>query len=595
VPRLVRYALLGLVALILLSMVLDAAVYANKIHAGVTIEGLSVSGLTGDEAESILNQYVERIQSNPIALTSGEKAWEVLPSSIGVKIDVAGAVAAAMDVTRENNHIIDLVTKLRLYFGGRDIPLEGSVNTAGLESVVDQIAEELDQPAVNAALLIRGGRVSDVEGKDGLIVDREALGRQLAEILLSLHSTELAVPMVVQKPEVTAEDNEAAFDQTRTMINSPLTLTSGENTWTFSTRELANYIDFTSEDVNGVSTLVPYLSAEKMAARFDEIAAYVAVEPANATFDSDGKTAWVVPGVEGKALAPDKTAEALTKAALTTNDRIVEAVTMAVEPELSTAKAESLGIKDLLASYKTSHWCEEARQHNVRLTTEYATAGENGILAPGEAYSFKEAVGPRTYARGFKKALGIEEGMALEYVYGGGICQVSTTMFNAVLEAGLQITERRNHTIYFEHYPRGRDATVTDYGPDLKFVNDTGHYVMLTGESDGIRTTIYVYGTDDGRKVNLSVSDWYGVFGPYTQTTLDATLASGTTIVIDEGAKGKMCMLTRIITWPDGRTKKDQFESFYRTQPRIVLVGTGTTTTTLAPPTTAAPPTTGSP
>ena len=115
----------------------------------------------------------------------------------------------------------------------------------------------------------------------------------------------------------------------------------------------------------------------------------------------------------------------------------------------------------------------------MRITTQYAT---NVLLAPGQAYDFDRQIGPRTEARGYKLAPGIVGPNTLEDVLGGGICQVSTTMFNAVFFAGLKVTERHNHSIYISHYPKGRDATVTAGGKNLRFVNDTGPLHLDQGD-----------------------------------------------------------------------------------------------------------------
>ena len=167
----------------------------------------------------------------------------------------------------------------------------------------------------------------------------------------------------------------------------------------------------------------------------------------------------MVPGVLGQSLDREKTAEAITAAVLKTSGRTAEVGVTTTEPELTTEEAEARGIKDLLASYTTPPYAGTSnRQVNVRITTQYAS---NVMLAPGEVYNFDKQIGPRTAARGYKLAPGIVGPGKLEDVFGGGICQVSTTLFNAVFFAGLEVVERHNHSIYIDHYPKGRDATVT--------------------------------------------------------------------------------------------------------------------------------------
>jgi vancomycin resistance protein YoaR len=579
-PLPLRWGLIGLVALILLSMVVDAAMFNNKIHAGVTIEGQSVSGLTQDEAVQTINDYLTVSQDSPITLTGGGKGWQVKPSELGTKVDVAAAVTAALNVTRANNLVVDMATKLKLYFGSRDIKLQGTVDATSLDTFIGQIATTLDKPAVNAGLAVRGATVAVVEGKEGLVVDKEALTQSLTQTLLSLHSTDITIPMVKDEPEITSEDNEAALTQAKTIVSAPLTLTWGSKSWTFTPQEIATFIEFTPQDATGASPSKPYLSAEKMAPRLQLIGT-------ETTFKIVNKKVQVVPGVEGVVLDPNKTAEALTAAAITTTGRTAEVQGTKQSPKLTTAQAEAMGITDLLATYSDTYVGSKNRQTNVHITTEYVLRGGKLYLAPGEEFDFKKEVGPRTPERGYVKAPGISPGIVLEDQYGGGICEVSTAVFNAALLAGLKITERTNHSIYFDHYPKGRDATVSDPGPNLRFVNDTGHYVWIMGKSDGKTTTINVYGTSDGRKVSLDVSKWYAVWGPYTSTTLDPSLSTGVSILVSKGETAKMCMLTRTITWPSGKKIKDHFESNYKHQYALLRVGTGTTTTTVyKPPTT---------
>jgi vancomycin resistance protein YoaR len=568
-------------------MVVDAAMFYNKIHAGVTIRGQEVSGLTQDAAVAKIDEYLAASQDTPITVTGGGKSWQIKPSDLGTKVDVAAAVSAAMNVTRENNFVVDMVTKLKLYFGKRDVPLQGSVDFAGLDAFIAQIAEALDNPAVNAGLTIRGATVAAIEGREGLVVDQEALKQTLTQTLLSLRSADITVPMVKDQPDIAEEDNAPAMAQAKTMVSAPLTLVWGEESWTFTPQEIASFIVFTPKDGGNSSGPVPSLSADKMAARLQQIGTQTTATPVDATFKVVNKKVQVVPGVEGVVLDPIKTAEALTAAALKTTDRTAEVQGTKQEPELTTAEAEAMGIEDLLGEYTTKYVGVENRQINVALTVKYLLKDGKLYLKPGEEFSFKQTVGPRTPERGFKKAPGIVPGIVMEDVYGGGICQVSTTLFNTVLLAGLKVTERRNHSLYIDHYPKGRDATVTDEGPDLKFVNDTKNYIWVTGKSNGKTTTLQIYGTSDGRKVSLSVSDWYGVWGPYTSTTLDPTLSTGVSIMMDPGQKAKMCMLYRTITWPDGKKTKDNFESNYKHKYMIIKVGTATTTTTVyKPPTT---------
>ena len=156
-----------------------------------------------------------------------------------------------------------------------------------------------------------------------------------------------------------------------------------------------------------------------------------------------------------------------------------------------------MGITGQVGSYETFYGGVPNRIHNVELVAHLV---DNKLIAPGATFSFNQATGARTAAKGFLEAPVIING-ELQTGLGGGVCQVSTTVFNAAYEAGLPITARTNHALYISHYPLGRDATVDYPDIDLKFVNDTGHWLLLrtfVGSSSLVAT---LYGTPQHRRV----------------------------------------------------------------------------------------------
>ena len=122
------------------------------------------------------------------------------------------------------------------------------------------------------------------------------------------------------------------------------------------------------------------------------------------------------------------------------------------------------------------------------------------MIAPGETFSFNGTTGARTADKGFREAPVIING-ELQTGLGGGVCQVSTTVFNAAYEAGLPIVSRTNHALYISHYPQGRDATVNYPDTDLKFTNDTGHWLLLRTWVGSSSLTVALYGTPVHRRV----------------------------------------------------------------------------------------------
>jgi vancomycin resistance protein YoaR len=490
-------------------------------------------------------------------------------------MDVQGAVAEAMAISRKGNFFEDVVTRFRLYRHGRDLPLSGTVDKAKLDAVLRRIATELHITPQNARLAMQNGRVEVIEGVNGQDVDTAGLGGQLESLFLSLHTATLEVPLIVKEPDVQAEDNLLAQEQAQTMMSGPITLISHGKKWTLSPEQIASWVDFRTEYENGLPKMIPYLAEGRMGQFLGGLAPEVNVDPVNARFVAEAGTPRVIPALVGETLDATATARALNAAALRPTGRTLAVAVVLTEPDFTTAEAQSTTFNDELSRF-TSKWVGSAgRQVNVRITTTYAT---DVFLAPGQEYNFDKQIGPRTAARGYELAPGITGPNTLEDVLGGGICQVSTTMFNAVFFAGLKVTERHNHSIYISHYPKGRDATVSAGGKNLRFVNDTAHHIWIRGTSDGITTTISIHGTSDGRKVTHSVGDFYNVRSPTTVTIKDPTLPVGQTKVVDSGQTGRKLRTFRTVTMPDGTVIHDNtWISTWPMYPKQVAVGTKTT------------------
>jgi len=582
----------AVVFLFLVALLIDSTLYRGKVHAGVTVSGIQLGGLTPEDAKAALDARVEAAKKNRITLTSGDKKWTVRPEDVGTKIDTAATVGAAMDASRKSSFLADRFRGFVMYFKDKEVPLKGTIDRAKVDQIAGDVARSVDLPPINAGLVFDGSKIKIVKGQKGRVVDRENLASQLEAVLLALRSTELPVPMAVKEPAVQADDYDQALKQARTMTASPIKLTDGDKSWTLDTEEIIAYMDFASKTQGGVSILVPYLSATKMGPFLDDLAAAVARNPVSATFKGDGRKAWVVPAILGQKLDPEKTAEALNAAALDPKDRSTKVAVTLKQPNLTTEEASAMGIKDKLADFQTVWEGTPDRQTNVKITTRYAS---NVVLAPGEVYDFDKQVGPRTAERGYKLAPGIVGPGKLEDVFGGGICQVSTTLFNAAFFAGLEIVERKNHSIYIAHYPTGRDATVSARSPNLRFRNDTKHHILIRGASDGVITKFVIYGTDEGRKVDYTTSEFYEIVEKTVDSTTNKLLGPGTSVVLVDGQVGRKIKVVRVVTSAAGKIiHKDAFVSTWPMLPMEIEVGSGkaTTTTLKTTTTTAKPPAT---
>ena len=569
-------AVAGVLGVLLLLIVGDAALSHNRIHAGVSIHGVDVGRMTAEQALAKVDGVVAAKEAQAATVTSPQQKWEVLPADVGTKIDVQATVDAAYMTTRSGNPIGNTFRRLKLYIAGKDVPLKGTVDSAKMDKIVGKIAKALDHPPVNAGLKIQGGKISVIEGAPGTVVDQKQLKTRLTALFLDLKSDTFAAPIVNAQPAITATDTSEAVAAAKVMISAPVTLTSGDASWVITPDQIQGFMDFRAQGTGEQSVLVPYLSAKKAAALLAQVGGKIGSKPKDATWTTDGQTATVVPGKTGRQLDPDKTAAALTAAALSSSSRTATAVVNEAQPNITTEKAKSMGIVAKLGSFTTQFSGSANRISNVQQAASYIN---NTLLAPGQEFDFDTVVGERTAARGFKTAPAIIGGK-LEDTLGGGICQVATTLFNAVFFAGLDVTARTNHSLYISHYPTGRDATVSWGGPALRWVNDTPDWVLVRTAYSSNSLTFVIYGTPQGRKVTYTTSDWFDIQPVVDKKTEVTTLPAGKTQVVDPGQTGRSVTVKRTVTQGGQVIHQDTFASRYPMYPRLIDVGKGTTTTT---------------
>jgi vancomycin resistance protein YoaR len=248
-------------------------------------------------------------------------------------------------------------------------------------------------------------------------------------------------------------------------------------------------------------------------------------------------------------------------------------------PEITTEKVNNMGIKELIGMGNSYFYHSiPGRIHNVALATSRVSGA---LVAPGETFSFDKTLGDVTAFTGYQQAYVIQNGKTV-LGDGGGVCQVSTTFFRALLDAGLPIVERHAHAYrvgYYEEngYPPGIDATVFVPYVDLKFLNDTGHYILVQSkiDLDNLYLEFDLYGTKDGRTVTLtSPSVTNQVPPPPDVYQDDPTLPKGEIKQTDFAAWGADVSFTRTVTKNGKVIISDKFVSNYQPWQAIYLRGT---------------------
>ncbi len=302
----------------------------------------------------------------------------------------------------------------------------------------------------------------------------------------------------------------------------------------------------------------------------EEMSSHLNRDFINARLEVDAKNGLIiVPGVQGQKVDVDATFAGMPSQWEEFTALQIPIVLKKTEPVVNEEQLKEMGE---LASFTTWYKVSEvARSHNLAL----AARAVNGTAVPaGEEFSFNRTVGERTYQNGYQDAMIINNGL-FEPGLGGGICQVSSTIYNAVLLAGMEITERHNHSLAVTYVPLGRDATVAYGIQDFKFKNNTNYPIYIRATAGGGGLIVNIYGHLD-YKQNISVTNVVDRVINFTEVTeVKADLAPGTEFIEQQGLTGYQARAFRNFLDENGQIiKTEQLSSdYYRPVNRIKFIG----------------------
>ena len=538
----------------------------ERLPAGSEIAGIDVSGLTPADARAMLKQRSRELGRVPVVFTANGKRWRVKPDAVVAEIDWAAAVEAARQQGEGFGPFRGLKRLGVRVFGG-DVAPRANVYQSAIDSYLARFAQAVDRPRAEPYLRLRRLQPEVVPGHAGSVLDRSAAERVLVRALTGLSREPVALPLRADRPHLATADLAGAKVKAETALSAPVDLAYGPGGWHLTRAKIARLLALPrggSTELKLAGPLAPHF--------FANLRKTVGHPPKDATFQvGAGNIVRVVPAEVGRSLDTEGTTHNLLAAMLSSSNRRADLRAIAAAPERTTREARAMGITGLVGAYETVYGGVPNRIHNVQLVAHLI---DNHLIAPGEEFSFNGTTGERTPDKGFLEAPVIING-ELKTGLGGGICQVSTTTFNAAYEAGLSITERTNHALYISHYPLGRDATVNYPDTDLKFENDTGHWLWLRTFVGSSSLTVALYGTPQNRRVESNVSPLVVTGEPAVKRVRDPNLEVGQTAVEEYGSPSRSTNVQRRVYTADGKLLYDHtWYSSYRAEPRVIRVGT---------------------
>ena len=537
---------------------------ATTLAGGLRIAGVPVGGLTPRQARATLEARSARLANVPVTFLAGRERVSIRPSELGVRPDWRAAVDEA---SREGDGFAILrgFRRLTLQLDPRDIEPPVRAYDAAVAYEVGRIAARVDRPAVPARLVRHGLAVEAVPGRTGRLLDRAAAARTIVDALASFSRAPVRLPLVRDPPAVTVGSLARNLALARRIVSAPVSVGRGSAAVEISRAQLAAMLELPA-----TGGAAPALGGPAADAFFRRLDREVARPPRDATFAVDGPKVTLVRSRPGLAVDVPRTLASVLAAAERRVRRRALLVETTVPPRRTTAEAKAMGITGLVSSYETFFGGIPNRIHNVQLVAHLI---DGTFIPPGATFSFNRTTGARTAAKGFLEAPVIING-ELQTALGGGVCQVSTTTFNAAYEAGLPITARTNHALYISHYPLGRDATVDYPDVDLRFVNDTGHWLLLRTFVTDSSLVVALYGTPQHRRIESETSPLEVVAKQRVVKRVDRTLKPGEQVVDDPGEPEMTTWVRRRVYAASGKLLSDQtFYSTYVAAPELVRVG----------------------
>jgi vancomycin resistance protein YoaR len=570
--------MLGLTAMLALVVIAvgERVAHRDRVLPGVEVAGVDLSGTTEREALHQVRDVATRLAVTPIHAHAGTQDLVLDPAAIDYRVDAAATVRAARRDGRSANPLNTLLGVPLRAVRQDDVDLVVHYDRGRLASVIDTWVGATGNGLVDGGLRFDGAQVAEIQPRAGVGIDRDDAERRVIAALKSGEADLGTLTIGPTQPAIDAKEVAAAARFARRLLASPVQIVSGACTLTVRPPELSRALR--TQIVN--SRLVMRVDGPSLRAALAPALATVETSPKDAGFAISGTSVSVVPAVNGVAVGLNRAADQIAR-----GSHHVTATLHTTPPARTTEWAEKQHITEPVGSYTTEHPCCQPRVTNIHLAADTI----NGtIVEPGQTFSLNAALGPRTTDKGYKLAPGIGANLEFEDSVGGGVSQLSTTLFNAVFFGCYEDVTHTVHALYISRYPMGREATLNYPSIDNKFRNDSHSGVLIRAYYSGTSVTVALYGNKEGRSCRAE--------GPHVLETIpiqpeyvdDPSLPVGTEKKIGDGHTGYVVENFRIISRPGQPDVRQRFLERYSMAKDKIARGTGAPTTTTTAP--AAPP-----
>jgi vancomycin resistance protein YoaR len=542
--------------LVLVGAYVGLCVWASEhVPASAMVGDIRIGGMTSEEARAAVEKGAAGMLSTPIVVSvPGQSGtFPVEPGKVGFAVDVERSLEGLAGFT------LNPVTVWEKLTGDVQAPLVTKVDDDALTAFLDKTATIMAAPATEGGVSFPDGKVSVTLPQPGQTLDIAGTKLALRRAFPGTTTATAAVHPV--EPEITAEQyQQVADDFGQRAMSGPVEIVADGATTKLNPSEFAPVISVVKD---GTAGLTPRFDEEKLT---EILADKVKVKTNKAkdarwTFEPGNGRPKLIPSVDGTAVDE----KALTKHvidAITSDERKVTVKTTVTKPKFTTEDAKAAGVKELVVDFRSPFPPGDPTRTNNLVVAARTINGT--YLAPGDTFSLNGVLGERTKAKGYGDGTVIINGR-LTRGTGGGISQVSTTIYNMAYFAGADIIEATPHAFFIPRYPEGREATVYWPTVDNKWRNDTDHGMLLQTWVDG--------GYVHGRVWSTKTWDVKSIKGPRRNVVPPKTIRNDSLKCYPQEANpGFDVTVTRQWYRPGSSTlvKSEAFHTHYIPEDRII-------------------------
>jgi vancomycin resistance protein YoaR len=557
-------------------------VFWDRALPGVSAAGVNLTGMNREQIVEMLRHELTYPNTGWVLLQDGEQAWSVRPAELGVSIDYQAMADQAMATGREGA-LFGWGDQIGAWYSGRSIsPIVLFDRLVG-SFYLSNLTAQIDQPTQEASLQVVGTGIESAPGQVGRRVEIPLTLDLIA--VPAAHLRDADVPLVIVETPPRILDASTEAETARRILNQPLTLTADEGEeWVLQPYEMAVMMQFEIiEDETSGARYSIGLNPMALYAILEPLAPDLERRAENARFifnDDTGQLDLLSEAVDGRSLNFPESIRAINERLLDGSHQVALVFDTEAPQVTSDASSQELGISEpvsVVSSY--FYGSSPERVQNIRIAS---SAFHGLLLAPGETLSMGDVLGDISLDNGYAEALIIFGDRTIKGV-GGGVCQVSTTLFRAVFFGGYQIEERHPHAYRVSYYEQGPgspgpglDATVFVPLVDFQFTNDSEYWLLLETYVYGNQLLWKFYSTSDGRAVDWSSNEGNEVEAPDPLYRESADLEEGEIEQIDYEADGLDVTVYRTVMRGDEVLHEDIIKTHYLPWRAIYEYGPGT-------------------